>query len=681
MRYPNHVVLAVLLFSLVGCAEAILEPQEVIDGESATSSKELVVTQDISIETAHPYQNDTNQSWEIIAPASASRITIFFDRFETETGYDFVDIFDAAGNRIHHLSGYLTNLSYPVDSNSVIIRFTSDFSVTRWGFAISHYTYETPEPDHPTDHRPYCGAIGTRSEGWYWGDTGERIRYDFCAELTEPECGAIGSRSEGWYSNGEPALIAWDNCRGTVRIAIEGEPCGGSIGYSCYGDTYCQGMPTEDGIIGGTGTCRRYGYCGDVDDCSLGEENPWIHVACVGYVTCEENHCAWNCGTAQVGPWSWTTILLRNIESAHPYANNLNETWDVVRPGADQIRVHFQRVDTEEGYDRLVLSGDREENALMLEGHYEDHWTPTFGGDTVHINLQTDYSVTDWGFRADMVNYYEQLPYGACNQDADCDSINECMPVYCFNPYAPCYGECRHDDRCDDGSVAVCEMVPPDCPYGTIMAFQGGCYACVDPDTCLPPNSAGGEGDACHGTRPCGAGLYCKAVVDGEGECRDELWCDQETVDADCANVIHIAVPGTWGCADNRCSWQTTMTGTQITNDTVVEIPDNDRTGISSEINVGGLATFCDYDISVDANILHTYIGDLVVGLTDPSGARSWLHVREGRGTDNLVITDHSVTDELGLEGVNGTWVLSVADHAYWDMGTLESWTLDLRCR
>jgi hypothetical protein len=66
--------------------------------------------------------------------------------------------------------------------------------------------------------RPRCGAVGSRSEGWYDGCTGELICWTSCAGA-EATCGAIGSRSEGWYSSagtgsgcGGGALIRWDRC-------------------------------------------------------------------------------------------------------------------------------------------------------------------------------------------------------------------------------------------------------------------------------------------------------------------------------------------------------------------------------------------------------------------------------------------------------------------------------------
>ncbi len=39
---------------------------------------------------------------------------------------------------------------------------------------------------------------------------------------------------------------------------------------------------------------------------------------------------------------------------------------------------------------------------------------------------------------------------------------------------------------CDDGTPVLCDMVPPECPKGTILAVRRGCYECVDAVTCRP---------------------------------------------------------------------------------------------------------------------------------------------------------------------------------------------------
>lgn len=57
--------------------------------------------------------------------------------------------------------------------------------------------------------KPYCGHIGTESEGWY-DCKGKLIKYTECAKCNV-YCSALGSRSEGWYSDCG-GLITWDYC-------------------------------------------------------------------------------------------------------------------------------------------------------------------------------------------------------------------------------------------------------------------------------------------------------------------------------------------------------------------------------------------------------------------------------------------------------------------------------------
>ncbi len=58
---------------------------------------------------------------------------------------------------------------------------------------------------------PVCGAIGSRSEGWYDSCTGELIRWANCADC-QAECRYCPSKSEGWYDSCTGELIRWDDC-------------------------------------------------------------------------------------------------------------------------------------------------------------------------------------------------------------------------------------------------------------------------------------------------------------------------------------------------------------------------------------------------------------------------------------------------------------------------------------
>lgn len=110
------------------------------------------------------------------------------------------------------------------------------------------------------------------------------------------------------------------------------------------------------------------------------------------------------------------------------------------------------------------------------------------------------------------------------------------------------------------------------------------------------------------------------------------------------------------------------------TNDTAVDIPDNDDTGITSIINIADDLTVFASDIYV--NISHTWIGDLTVTLTSPSGTTAALHSTSGGSEDNIDTTFSS--SAFNGEVATGDWILSVTDSAPGDSGTLNNWALTI---
>lgn len=147
-----------------------------------------------------------------------------------------------------------------------------------------------------------------------------------------------------------------------------------------------------------------------------------------------------------------------------------------------------------------------------------------------------------------------------CWSDADCGEGQRCDIVYecpvCGdgdddqNCLAPCYAEGRCVDdtigQCDDGTEPLCDMIPPVCEDGQVLAVQNYCYSCVDPDTCgyEPPLSCANvdcdqgyeciEGfngpvcvpleEGCYSDNDCGDNQYCNAndVCMLPPECQDE---------------------------------------------------------------------------------------------------------------------------------------------------------------
>ncbi len=100
------------------------------------------------------------------------------------------------------------------------------------------------------------------------------------------------------------------------------------------------------------------------------------------------------------------TVESYPLESNHPYSNNFDYTWTITEPGASQIRVHFTKIDTEQNYDFVYVYDYANAQLHKLSGLYSSGgWSAWSYGDTIKVRLDTDYSVTDWGFAIDQIEY------------------------------------------------------------------------------------------------------------------------------------------------------------------------------------------------------------------------------------------------------------------------------------
>jgi hypothetical protein len=100
-----------------------------------------------------------------------------------------------------------------------------------------------------------------------------------------------------------------------------------------------------------------------------------------------------------------SNVLPINVQSAHPYANNLTKTYPVALTGlpgcANGARLHFKVLRTEAGYDFVTVQPGGE----TLDGTHDNYWSQWFnvsGTSTpVSVKLETDSSITFHGFEID----------------------------------------------------------------------------------------------------------------------------------------------------------------------------------------------------------------------------------------------------------------------------------------
>jgi subtilisin-like proprotein convertase family protein len=107
-------------------------------------------------------------------------------------------------------------------------------------------------------------------------------------------------------------------------------------------------------------------------------------------------------------------------------------------------------------------------------------------------------------------------------------------------------------------------------------------------------------------------------------------------------------------------------------------IPDNAAAGVRDSIAFTEAGRLGEMAVAVD--IAHSFIGDLIVRLTSPSGRTVTLHDRAGGNAANLNrtfrVADTPQLGSLAGEALAGTWTLSVVDAAPVDVGRLNRWEL-----
>ncbi len=97
-----------------------------------------------------------------------------------------------------------------------------------------------------------------------------------------------------------------------------------------------------------------------------------------------------------------------SVESPHPYSNNYNNTWTLVRSDAARIRVHFNYIYTENNSDCVYILDNEGNVCANYTGNFTDLWSAWVIGDTIKTQLTSDSNVTYDGFAIDSLEWENQ---------------------------------------------------------------------------------------------------------------------------------------------------------------------------------------------------------------------------------------------------------------------------------
>lgn len=167
-----------------------------------------------------------------------------------------------------------------------------------------------------------------------------------------------------------------------------------------------------------------------------------------------------------------------------------------------------------------------------------------------------------------------------------------------------------------------------------------------------------------------------------ELECSDdELECDGQCVvegEDNCGSCGNVCASGQV-CAESVCVEHEGELDIFSYDGSEQAIPDYDPDdgpgSVTLDLEVQGSGVI--QELFVDVEVEHTYNGDVQLELIHPNGAE--VEIREADGTPghDVSIVDQEVADFIGEES-EGVWQLRASDHARFDEGSVQSWSLSI---
>ncbi|MGM0613445.1 MAG: C10 family peptidase [Bacteroidota bacterium] len=325
------------------------------------------------------YNNDSDCKW-LIQPSGASSINLTFSNFNTESGYDFVKVYDGSSTS-DPLLGEFSGSSIPSAVNSgggtMLVHFTSDHSNTDEGWEASFTSTSGSGPEVVYE----SGVIDDDNSGQSSGnndgyaDAGETI--ELLLELKNiGDATAYGVSTS--ISSSDPDITITDATENYGDISQQGTAwCPGN-----YVIEISSASPTKDVDILLTTTDNN--------------GNTWTETLVLYVYGSSNNYCS--------GLTTFTNAsgTIDDGSGASNYNNDSDCRW-LIDPGSTgNISLSFSTFDTEDGYDYVkVYDGNSTSDPLL--GEFCGSSLPPVvnsSGNQMLVRFTSDYSNTAAGFSA-----------------------------------------------------------------------------------------------------------------------------------------------------------------------------------------------------------------------------------------------------------------------------------------
>ena len=187
MKAPLQIIRALLLISGLMLAFPSAYGAEVCSSSPSTSASDTLTD---SGGNGGNYSNNEFCDF-LIQPTNATTITLSFSAFNLESGFDFLTVYDGSTSGSPVLANNLSGTSLPGSvtstGGSLLVRFTSDGSVTRSGFISSWTSASTSSNSVICNSSSSTSSSGTLTDS---GDTGGNYSdNENCQFLIQPAAG------------------------------------------------------------------------------------------------------------------------------------------------------------------------------------------------------------------------------------------------------------------------------------------------------------------------------------------------------------------------------------------------------------------------------------------------------------------------------------------------------------
>jgi hypothetical protein len=416
-----------------------------------------------TVESDHPYENNTNKFWTIPNTGGANAARIHFSRIELEEGVDQIFIYDANDTLIQEITTSAPNgmWSDPVPGASIKVVLKSDGSGRFWGFAIDQL-----EPvNYPTIHySPHPYPNNAKLERTFVNNAdnpaGTRVRFD----RIELEDGVdyiviydLNNTPYQWITGNHPNGLTSKAVPGAgIKVQLVSDGSGRAWGYNLVAVE--SGSPTGPDAPPQRTTLAEsnHPYSGDIQTWTLTNPDPNAVSSKVHFSRIElQQLCCYPTGVLQVldandvviqqfkGPlniedvwsdyvpgrivklklfpgdtsaWGFRVDQLVSsvsnpglVQSHHPYSGDI-QTWTLTNPDPNAVssKVHFSRIELQQlccyptGVLQVLDANDVVIQQFKGPLNIEDVWSDYVPGRIVKLKLFPG-DTSAWGFRVDQL--------------------------------------------------------------------------------------------------------------------------------------------------------------------------------------------------------------------------------------------------------------------------------------